>query len=494
MTYRDEMNAHKKRLRRFDPEVVIIKACQKFRWVGTDIQKIRLYPHNELYYIIKLAIKLAAQPYTPYKPCTDKDFDKQIENQKSLAGPQLKIAHAEGDPLEMGLKWLAQFCQFPFQDEIDRTSVARSIFLYELENCPINIREAFERETQVPLRSFFQGCFGAWVVANEKLFIQDQISGSNLPVFNTNIWDNFIPLIRADYEEFRILCATNDLKSDLYEMFSAPVILKAPVIRLPSGRNIVPWPMLLLHRLCYGPYDILKAALGNDFTDAFGFAFQKYITRILSLVGSHTGEHFYEETASTSPGKTPDFFSISDATSTLLCVEAKANEDSLTLNQRTLMDTARPIIGKAIVQCHDLWQRATQGREDLISPNIKKCIPLIVTFRPFYFVHGNFYRNNVVNNDGDEQTESLKSCSNNYQVMDIRAFECLAKVCVCSGNTMLSIVETKLTTVKDDDWWSYLTKQTKSLHEQGRWNDNLPGITDVCDKLFTELEQSINTK
>ena len=257
----------------------------------------------------------------------------------------------------MGLKWLGQFCQLPYQVKIDKTAIARSILLYQEEMCPLHIQRAFESQTGVPLRSFFQGCFGLCYVANRDLFAPNEISGSTLPVFTTSIWNKFQTLVRVDFVGFSRLCAQLDHRSYLYEMFSAPVLLRAPIVRLPSGRSIVPWPMFLLHRLCFGPYDILKDTMGSDFTDAFGIAFQNYVARILEILRVRIQQEYLRDKDATAPGKTPDFFIPDKPSGRLLCIEAKANEDVPVVKKSALINIGRRVLGKAVCQCHDLWQR-----------------------------------------------------------------------------------------------------------------------------------------
>jgi len=395
----------------------------------------------------------------------------------------------------MGLKWLAQFCQFPYQDEIDRTAIARSIFLYHKESCPLDIQSAFQSETGVPLRSFYQGCFGVGAVVNKYLFMEDKISGSTLPVFSPPMWNNFLSLVRVDFAGFRNLCNQLDLRSELYEMFSAPVLLRAPILRLPSGRNIVPWPMFLLHRLCFGPYDILKDALGSEFTDAFGIAFQNYVARILEVLRKRIGQEYFREKDATGPGKTPDFFIPDKSSGTLLCIEAKANEDVLVVKKRALLNTARPVLGKAVCQCHDLWQRAREGKEENIPKDLGLCVPLIITFRSFFFANGKFYRNNVVLSERNGRDEgTFQICVDNYQVLDVECFENLVKICLATNRSVLSIVQEKIQSVKEDDWSSFLNKKINEAQVAGVWKNNLNGITDKCNALFDELERSITDK
>lgn len=493
--FRDELNQHTKRVRRFDPESVVVACSDHFRWVGTDIQRLRRFPHNELYQLLKIAIKEAKRPYTPYKEITEKDFNKLIQEQENFAGPQFAIAQMEGDPIEMGFKWLAQFCQFPYQDEIDRTAIARSIFLYQEERCPLDIQSSFQNKTGVSLRSFFQGCFGLWVVAKGHLFLKDRISGSELAVFTPRIWNNFQALVRVDFAGFRDLCDQLDLRSELYEMFSAPVLLRAPILQLPSGKNIVPWPMFLLHRLCFGPYDILKDGLGSTFTDAFGTVFQNYVARILEVLRERTQQEYLREKDATGPGKTPDFFIPDKSSGTLLCIEAKANEDVLVLNKNLLLKIARSVLGKAVCQCHDLWQRALAGQEPRIPGDLPLCVPLIVTFRPFCFANGEFYRRNAVlaeRNGRDEATFQI--CVDNYQVLDIRCFESLAKICLATNRSVLSIVQEKIQNAKEDEWSGFLASKINEAHASGVWKDSLDEITDKCNALFDEIERSITDK
>ena len=491
--FRDHLSQHRRRVRRFEPESVVVACSKSFRWVGTDIQRLSLFPHNELYQLLKIAIKEAERPYTPYKEISDKDFEKLMQVQKNLDGPQLTIAQAEGDPLEMGLMWLFQFCQKPYQDQVDPTAIGRSIFLYQEEICPLNIQSAFDSTTGVPLRSFFQGCFGLWALANDKLLLQDRISGSALTIFTPPLWDKFRTLVRIDFAGFRDLCAQFDLHSDLYEMFSAPVLLRAPILQLPSGRNIVPWPMFLLHRLCFGPYDILKDGLGSEFTDAFGTAFQNYVGKILEVLRKTIQKQYLRDKDATGLGKTPDFFIPDKSSGTLLCIEVKANEDVLVVKKSAKLNTARPVLGKAVCQCYDLWQRTREGQEQEISKDLPVCIPLIVTLRSFFFANTKFYRNNVVlpeRNGRDEATFQI--CVDNYQVLDIECFENLAKICLATNRSLLSIVQEKIQSVKEDDWSSFLNKKINEAQAGGVWKNNLNGITDKCNALFDELERSID--
>ena len=493
--FKDELDQHTRRVRRFDPESVVVACSDHFRWVSTDIQRLRRFPHNHLYQLLKIAIKEAERPYTPYKEITEKDFNKLIQEQTNLDGPQFTIAQAEGDPLEMGLKWLGQFCQLPYQDKIDKTAIARSIFLYQEERCPLDIQRAFQDNTGVPLRSFFQGCFGLSALANRHLFLPDQISGSALPVFTTSIWNKFQTLVRVDFVGFRKLCAQLDHRSYLYEMFSAPVLLRAPVLRLLSGRNIVPWPMFLLHRLCFGPYDILKDGLGSKFTDAFGTAFQNYVARILEILRVRIDQEYLRDKDATGPGKTPDFFIPDKPSGTLLCIEAKANEDVPVVKKSALINIARRVLGKAVCQCYDLWQRAREGQEQSIPQDLPVCIPLIVTLRPFFFGNTKFYRNKVVLPERDGRDEgAFQICVDNYQVLDIQCLENLAKVCLATKRSVLSIVQGKIQGAKEDDWSSFLNKEINEAQAAGVWENNLTGITDKCNTLFDELEKSITHK
>lgn len=253
--------------------------------------------------------------------------------------------------------------------------------------------------------------------------------------------------------------------------------------------------MFLLHRLCFGPYDILKEALGSEFTDTFGISFQNYVARILEVLRKRTGQEFFMEKDATRLGKTPDFFIPDKPSGTLLCIEAKANEDVLVVKRSALLNATRPILGKAVCQCHDLWQRACEGKEENIPKDLGLCIPIVITFRSFFFANGEFYRKNVVLSERNGRNEdTFQVCVENYQVLDIHCFENLARICLSTNRSLLSIIQEKIRSVKEDEWSSFLNKKIEEAQTEGVWNNNLDGITEKCNTLFDELQRSISNE
>lgn len=485
--YRDELNNHRKRLRRFNPEQLVILVSKYFRYVDLNIQRARNFPHNELYYLLKLTIKCCEIPYYPYTDPTDKDFIRLIENQKLLDGPQLKIAKESGDPLIMGLKWLAQFSQFPYQEKPTKTDIGRSIFLFEVEHSRKNLNELFVNVTGINIRDFFYGCYIVFTMSLEHLFIDRYPNGYDI-VFKKETWDKFWPLVCITFAKFRVACKRYDLHSDLYEMYSAPIIERYPIIELPSSRNIIPWPSFVAQRICYGPYDILKDAYGDEFTKQFGLVFQNYVERLLKILNEKTGQIFYRDRDYENNGKQPDFALTFINCSTIICIEAKANEDKLSLKRDHLIKIMQPIIGQAVCQCHDFWIQCRNGEVNTISSTYKNCIPLIVTFRPFHFANFKFYRENVVKPLQDDRSEnSFRHCIDTYQVIDIRSFEHLIRFVTCSGISLYDVLQKKNTEGVEDDWWGFLVNEYKQLKGRDTYSNALDEISKQFERLYQEL-------
>lgn len=485
--YLDELNNHRKRLRRFNPEQLVIRVGKYFRYVGFDLQRLRYFPHYELYYLLKLTIKCCEKPYHSYANLSIRDFERLIDTQILLDGPQIKIANESGDPLIMSLKLIGQFRQFPYQEKPNKTDIARSIFLFEIEHSRINLNELFFKVTGINVRDFFYGCLILSTILSENLLVERYPTGYDR-ILRKEIWDKFWPLVCTSFAGFREACKEYDLRSELYEMFSAPIIERYPIIELPSSINIIPWPSFIVQRMCYGTYDILKDAFDNEFTQSFGFVFQNYIERLLKILHVKTGQVFFRDSDYGNNKPHPDFALPSADGCTIVCLEAKANEDKLILDKGTLIKTAQQIIGKAICQCHDFWVRCRNGEVNAISSAYKNCIPLVVTFRPFHFANFKFYRKNVFNPLQESRSEdSFRNCIDTYQVIDIHSFENLIRLVACSGISLHAVLQKKNTESVEDDWLGFLVKERKQLEDRDAYNDVLDEISQQFEKLYQEL-------
>ena len=485
--FHEDLNKHRKRLRRFNPEQLVILICQHFRDVGLNKQRACDFPHNELYYLLKQTIKCAEKPYTPYNTPKQEDFIKLIETQKQLVGPQFDIAQNENDPVVMSLK-LFTFCQLPYQEQLDKTAIGRSIFLFEVEDSSKSLDEMFFDVTGLQVRDFFIGCFTLFAISQNCLFIERYLIKPEPIVFEKDKWVKLWPLVCKTFSGFCQACKKYDLRSDLYEMYSAPIIERYPIVELPSGKNIIPWPQFILNRLCYGPYDILKDVLGNEFTGLFGIVFQNYIERLLNILRDKTDQTFLSDRDYGKSEKQPDFVLPSSVYDTLMCIEAKGNEDSLILDKEKLADIVQPVIGKAVCQCHDLWVRTQQDQVESIKENHKNCTPLVVTFKSFDFANSKFYRQEVVGPMRNERCqESFSHCVNRYQVLDIRSFERLISIAICSCVSLHEILEKKNTQGLEDDWCGFLAEQYKNLEDKTAYSHALEGISKEFEKLYQEL-------
>lgn len=492
LDYKFALNEHIKKLRRYDPEDLVVACANTFRKVGNDPNRVKYYPHNDIYCLLKYAIIKSENPYATPKELNDKEFKTLVENQKNLYSPILNIGMASDDPLELAIAFLGNSAQFPFQDVISKVTISRSLLLYETEESSKNIDKLFQKVTGISIRSFAQGCLALWVLAENNLFIKGSISGISLDVFAEPQWSKFLPLVRVDFEGFRALCKQNDFTSFLYERFSLPVLLKAPVLQLSEG-NIVPWPMFLLDRLCFGPYDILKEQYGSDFTETFGIAFENYVKRVLDIFSEETGIAYYKESQSFGEGKTPDFYIPFEEESVLLCVEVKANRGKAFFEKREAIRYMDQIVGKGIAQSHAIWERARNGEETIISSSLKNCIPIIVTLSHFNFPNGQFYRDSLLREQkGITGNETLQMCIDNYQVMDIGDFEILINTCVSSKLSLIDIVRKKIVEAREDNWREFLSND--SNEESEIFPEIIAEYYNLFDELIKGAQEAANLK
>lgn len=139
LDYKFALNEHIKKLRRYDPEDLVVACANTFRKVGNDFNRVKYYPHNDIYCLLKYAIIKSENPYATPKELNDKEFKTLVENQKILYSPILNIGMASDDPLELAIAFLGNSAQFPFQDVISKVTISRSLLLYETEESSKNI-------------------------------------------------------------------------------------------------------------------------------------------------------------------------------------------------------------------------------------------------------------------------------------------------------------------------------------------------------------------
>lgn len=296
-------------------------------------------------------------------------------------------------------------------------------------------------------------------------------------------WEPFLRTMALTLDEFRNKVQKHDLRSELFEFISPPLIEKYPVLALSDQRLLVPWAPFVASRLCYGIYDILKETHGNDFTQAFGDVFQAYVAKILELICEAKGLQLIRDRDLDRSEEQPDF-AIADG-DRLIPIEVKAVEDDVYLNSGRLVTAALTTLGKAAQQCDALWGRYLAGRESVLPEGLQTCIPAIVTWRPFFWANTHFYRETVFRPRITHEP-LLKTC----QTINVADFEGLAAIVLNSPRGFGELLARKTETNPEDDWRAFIGEVFRE-EAIPRERFAIPGVTDRFKSLVRSLEDAL---
>ena len=494
--YESELAQHDRRIRRFSTDSIVANCTRCMRWVGMDIEKMTRYPHHELYYLMKRSIVLGKMQPQKQSVCSDVDFNILLRQQLSIVSPLVDIIKANGDSVNMLMKLTAQFCQFPFQEKPGNPAVSRSVYLFKQDKEKFDYEKSFNAITGISLDMYLHGCLLAYSFAQQGIVLPRAISGSSLPITETHNWQRFLGIIGADYPMVREWIDENDLKTQLFSMYCSPFLERYPVLRTDVGENIVLWPNFLLHSMCYGPYYILKESSPERFPDQFGKTFQAYVGRLLESMKEFANQEYFEEQQfSKGDGKkTPDFALFNPETNALICIEVKATEEKLRLNEALLIKETQAQIGNAVKQCHDLWARSLSGEEALLPGNIETCIPIVVTHKQFQFHNSRKYRDDVVLPLREERDqETFSHCVDSFQAVSIDVFENIVRHCIATKKSLAEVFIRKVKTCPDDSPASFVGTLVEEENAQGGFElYGIPGVTESLDCVFDELMNSID--
>jgi hypothetical protein len=122
----------------------------------------------------------------------------------------------------------------------------------------------------------------------------------------------------------------------------------------------------------------------------------------------------------------------------LIVIEVKAVEDRLYLDSGRLVSSTQDTLGKAAQQCDALWGRYLDGREPVFPSGLNTCIPVIVTWRPFFWANDRFYREAVFAPKISHES-LLQTC----QTINIRDFEDLVATVLNSRRELGELLSIK---------------------------------------------------
>lgn len=175
------------------------------------------------------------------------------------------------------------------------------------------------------------------------------------------------------------------------EKWSLSPLVARPVVALPEGRYVMPWPRLVLDRITpTGLYFIGLELFGESFPDSLGAMFQDYIGSQLDLL--EHAEVRSEIIYGKSNERTVDYFVITREVVLLLEVKAARPIRATRLGEPLGDEDTAKKVGHALTQIERTARLLRDGHPALAAiPTDRPVRGLVVTLEPFHLVNTNFY-------------------------------------------------------------------------------------------------------
>ncbi|MGB3676281.1 MAG: hypothetical protein WA988_17760 [Candidatus Nanopelagicales bacterium] len=223
---------------------------------------------------------------------------------------------------------------------------------------------------------------------------KDVLSVIFAPLKSDHVLDTIDRWFAASLDELRVAGRRSEVSGA--ERWSLSPLVGKPVVALPDGRYVIPWPRLVLDRITpTGLYHIGRDAFGPIFPDALGTMFQNYVGSQLALLryASVRPEIVYGKSSS----RSVDYFIVTPDVVVLVEVKAARPIWATRLGDPLGDEDTAKKVGYAFTQIE-----RTAG-------HIRSCHPafstipadrplrgLVVTLEPFHLVNSSFYSDVLV--------------------------------------------------------------------------------------------------
>lgn len=284
--------------------------------------------------------------------------------------------------------------QFSAMENVGRTLVLLGDHAARCPTAPTP--EDWARALGVPLEQFMRLGFAMHVAAlsngggiDREVLKMDHVAPMFRPLTPDEALDVIDRWFAANADELRVAGAIEETPGA--EKWSLSPLVAKPLVALPDGRYVMPWPRLVLDRITpTGLYFIGLDVFGPAFPDALGTMFQDYVGTQLALL-EHADvrpEIVYGRCRE----RTVDFFIITPEV--VLLVEVKAARPVRATRLGTLLgdeDTANKV-GYAFTQIERTTQLIRDGHPAVAAiPKDRALRGLVITLEPFHLVNTHFY-------------------------------------------------------------------------------------------------------
>lgn len=198
----------------------------------------------------------------------------------------------------------------------------------------------------------------------------------------------------ASPEELRAAGAREETRGA--EKWALSSLVAKPIVALPDGRYVMPWPRLVIDRITpSGLYFVGRELFGDGFAHSLGAMFEHYVGTQLGLL-EHATVHPEIEYGKPMK-KTVDYFVITDAAVVLVEVKSARPIRATRLGEPLGDEDTAKKVGHAYGQIERTAQMIADGDPAVAAiPSDRPVLGLVVTLEPFHLINTGFFYDDVL--------------------------------------------------------------------------------------------------
>jgi len=373
----------------------------------------------------------------------------------------------------------------------ERDTIARTYLLYKdcaqevSSKLGFNINERLYRATKLSLEQVWDltlALFGL-TLARKGGIVQGPLTIGDLgSSMSQSHLDRYLKMVGATLGEYQSLAHHPTRAFDPYETFNPNPLFDKPVLQLDGNRWVVPIPRYLLERGTSAIFYDLIGHYGRDFAGYFGYVFENYVDRILSVLPHDCEvlpEFTYQVGSQTFHSCSRIVIGHGDAAlieckTRRLRIDTKCTADEKRLRRdltdwNVLEDKGSVVAG--IRQLHRFNSHVRQrvpGLRDLCDRVSGRIFPIIVVLDPYYFSNAP-YVGRIIDEELQKGTDPVRGFE--YQIVDITGMEMICAL------------------AKKDSFFDPVERKFSEPAHQG--SDLKPFIDQLCKEGEVALEHPV---
>lgn len=329
-------------------------------------------------------------------PVTQRDLVEMCDHYVNVAEPAL-----EREPGLNRLRFVfnhiayEQFGhQFSAMENVGRTLVLLADHSAGCANAPTP--EDWTAALGIPLELFMRLGFAMHVAAlsnggriNRGILTMDHVAPIFTPLAPEEVLGSIDRWFAATPENLRAAGASEEVSGA--EKWSLSPLVSKPLVALPDGDYVMPWPRLILDRITpTGLYFIGLEVFGSSFPESLGIMFQDYVGTQLKLL--EYAEVRPEIVYGKSKARTVDYFLITPDVVLLVEVKAARPVRATRLGEPLGDEDTAKKVGYAFTQIDRTARLIADGHPELAAIPVDRPLRgLVVTLEPFHLVNTDFY-------------------------------------------------------------------------------------------------------